>query len=68
LPFLADYELKHTQVISKDSIKRNAAVLAEREEGSIIANIKEIEKSCYSITVCDLFSNCFAIVECKRVA
>jgi len=44
LPLLKEHELKSTQVLSKDAIKRNAAVLAELEEGPIVANIEKLKK------------------------
>ena len=67
LPLLEEYELKSTQVLSKDSIKKNATVLAEREEGPIVANIEKLKKSRCTLAICDLYADPFAIVECKRV-
>ena len=67
LPFLAEHTLKSTQVLSKNSIKRNAAVLVEREVGPIVANIEKLKKSRCTLAICDLSADPFAIVECKRV-
>jgi len=67
LPLLEEHELKSTQVLSKDEIKRNAAVLVEREEGPIVANIEKLKKSRCTLAICDLSADPFAIVECKRV-
>lgn len=67
LPFLQDHVLKPTQVIGKDSIKRNAAVLVERDEGPIVANVETLKQSHCVLAICDLFAAPFAIVECKRV-
>lgn len=67
LPSLEGHKLKSTQVISKDSIKRNAAVLVERENGPIVANIETLAPSHCDLAVCELSAVPFAIVECKRV-
>ena len=67
LPLLEALELKSAQVLSKDSIKRNAAVLADGEDGPIVANIENQNKSRCTIAICDLSPEPFAIVECKRV-
>ena len=67
LPLLEGHELKFTQVLNNDLIKRNAAILVEREEGPIVANIEKLKKSGCTLTICDLSVDPFAIVECKRV-
>ena len=67
LPILAKHKLKSTQVLGKNSIKRNAAILAERESGTIVANIVKLTNSQCILNVCDLFADPFAIIECKRV-
>ena len=67
LPFLADQKLKNSQILSNNSIKRNAAVLIEMESGPIVANIETLDDSQCTLGVCDLSVNHFAIVECKRV-
>lgn len=66
-PLLAEHKLKSIKVLSKNSIKRNAAVLSERDVGPIVANIAELKKSVCTLVICDLFADPFAIVECKRV-
>lgn len=67
MPLLEKHELKQSQVLSKDSIKRNATVLVEREGGPIVANIETLKKSRCTLAICDLSADPFAIVECKRV-
>ena len=67
MPLFEERGLKSTQVLSKDSIKRNSAVLAETETGPIVANIEKLTKSHCTLAICDLLADPFAIVECKRV-
>ena len=67
LPLLEEYDLKSTQILGTDSIKRNAAVLGEREVAPIVANIEELKKSGCTLSICELSADPFAIVECKRV-
>ena len=67
LPLLEEHELKSMQVLSRDSVKRNATVLAEGEAGPIVANIEKLSKLRCSLSICDLIADPFAIVECKRV-
>ncbi len=67
LPFLNEMEVKSTQVISKNGVKRNAAVLIESESGPVIANIDALNNSCCKLTVGELSADLFAIFECKRV-
>lgn len=64
LPFLSGEQLKQVQVLSRNGIKRNAAVLVERDAGPVVANI-DIERG--RALVCELATQPFAIVECKRV-
>lgn len=67
LPLLANLELKTTQILSKDAIKRNSTVLVEVETGPIIANIVKLDELQCTLLVSDLLANPCAIVECKRV-
>ena len=67
LPLLKEIELKQTQILSSDFIKRNATVLAEKPEGPVVANIEKLRKTSCTLSVCELFVEPFAIVECKRV-
>lgn len=67
LPLLQDMEVKANQVISTDAVKRNAAVLLESESGPVVANVNSQNDSSCRITVCELASAPFAILECKRV-
>lgn len=67
LPFMGDSMVKSTQVLSKDAVKRNAAVLLENEAGPVIANVDALTDSRCGLTVCELLTDPFAILECKRV-
>ena len=67
LLFLSSTDVKATQVVSSDSVKRNAAVLAENAAGPIVANADTANARPVRVTVCELSGSPFAIVECKRV-
>ena len=67
LPFLHETSVKSTQVLSKSSMKRNAAVLIENTNGPVIANVDALDADSCVLIVCELSANPFAIFECKRV-
>ena len=67
LPFLNEETVKPIQVLSKNAVKRNAAVLIERESGPVVANIATLNESRCDLTICELSTDPFAIFECKRV-
>lgn len=67
LRFLADAPVKSTQILRKDGVKRNAAVLLENQVGPIVANLNALEASRCRLGVCQLVAAPFAILECKRV-
>ena len=67
LPFLHDTIVKSTQLLSRNLVKRNAAILAEGEGGTVVANLNALNDSDCSVTVCELCTDPFAIFECKRV-
>ena len=67
LEFLAETNVKSTQVLTTDSLKRNATLLAELDSGPVVANISALKKSRCTLTVCELSTDPFAILECKRV-
>lgn len=67
LPFLHDVDVKSTQVLSSDAVRRNAAVLVEKTTGPVIANIDTLNDSLCHLTVGELSTDPFAIFECKRV-
>ena len=67
LPFLRETSVKSTQVLTKDMIKRNSAVLTESELGPVVANVDSLDSDSCELTVCELYTNPFAIFECKRV-
>lgn len=64
LPFLSAERVAPGPVLGTDKIKRNAAVLVERGAGPVVANINT-ERG--FAVVCELATQPFAIVECKRV-
>ena len=67
LPHLAEFSLKSTQVIGKDMVKRNAAVLVETESGPVVAHLDSLDDCGCVLGICELVSEPFAIIECKRV-
>ena len=67
LPFLRGMAVKSTQVLSKDAVKRNAAILIESKTGPVIANVDTLNGSICKLIVCLLSRDPFAIFECKRV-
>lgn len=67
LPFLHETSVKSAQVLSRDSVKRNATVLVEKGTGPVVANVDILNDSSCRLTVCELFTDPFAIFECKRV-
>ena len=67
LPFLDETTVKSTQALSRDAVKRNAAVLVESETGPVIANVDTLSGSNCRLIVCELSTDPFAIFECKRV-
>lgn len=67
LPFLHETSVKSTQVLSRNAVKRNAAVLIENPTGPVVANLDEFDDASCTLTVCELSTNPFAIFECKRV-
>lgn len=67
LPILQTTNVKSSAILTTDSLKRNATVLAEHETGPVVANLDSFDDSRCILTVCELIGNPFAIVECKRV-
>ena len=65
--YLSDMELKSTQLLSSDRVKRNSCVIREQESGIIVANLDSYQESNQNITLCSLDPSPFAIFECKRV-
>ncbi len=59
--------LKSSQVLSTDLLQRNSAVLTETDDGPVIANIEDLNENGCTLSICQLGSHPFAIVECKRV-
>ena len=67
LPFLHQTDVKSTQVLSSNTVKRNAAVLIEKPTGPVVANLDTFDDASCKLTVCELSTDPFAILECKRV-
>lgn len=59
--------VKASQLLDKNGVKRNSTVLLENEAGPVIANANSFRQSSCQLTVCELSSSPFAIIECKRV-
>ena len=64
LPLMGYESFKQVQVLSSRGIKKNAAKLSETGDRLLVANL-EVERN--RVVVCDLTTQPFAIVECKRV-
>ena len=67
LPLLSDFRLKSTQIVTRNRVRRNAAVLVETEEGPIAAHIDALDLASCNLTVSELRADPLAIFECKRV-
>ena len=52
--YLSDMELKSTQLLSSDRVKRNSCVIREQESGIIVANLDSYQESNQNITLCSL--------------
>lgn len=66
-PFLRDIPVRKTELLDRYSVKRNAAILFENESRLLVANLDIVDQSGGELTICELASSPFAIVECKRV-
>ena len=64
---LNDLKLKNNQVVTRNNVKRNAAVLAELQNRLIVAHVDSLSESACDITISVLYREPFAIFECKRV-
>lgn len=64
---LRDEQVKSTQILSKDYVKRNSTVLVERKREPMVANIDSLRRTECNLVVCELSSDPFATFECKRV-
>ena len=67
LAILDDMQVKSTQVLTRDRVKRNAAVLVETEAGPLVANVDALMDDACQLILCELAAAPFAIFECKRV-
>jgi len=67
LPFLREKPVRSTQALSTDGVKRNACVIADSEEGIVVANVDDLNDAGCRVAVCELLPDPFAIFECKRV-
>ena len=60
-------ELKSTQVLSRDGVKRNACVVVDDASGIVVANVDSLDGADCRVSICELLPEPFAIFECKRV-
>ena len=67
VPSLARDSVKAVQILSRNSLKRNAALLLERTDGPVVANIEGLDQQGCTLLVCELARGPFAMFECKRV-
>lgn len=62
-----DYEVKSSSLLSMEGTMRNACVLAQGENTSLIAVLKKDNKSSLLIEITEQREEPFAMFECKRV-
>lgn len=67
IPNLPPIGKKTHHLLSTNSIQRNACVIGEGSEGPIVAHVNDLSQAACELTVCELFTDPFAIFECKRV-
>ncbi len=60
-------EIKNQSLVTRDSVMRNAAVIAERAGGFYVANLVEMSRGHCTVAITDLLNDPYAIFECKRV-
>jgi len=63
----ARYRAKLQQLLTKDRVMRNAAVIAESDRGFTTANLAGMDANGCTVALADLLDSPFAIFECKRV-
>lgn len=67
LGLLVDQKFKSTQVLSKNLVKRNSAVIHESTSCIYVADVVEYNKSRCKLEIRELRNSPLAVVECKRV-
>lgn len=67
IPQLPPGKRKAHHLLSTDGVQRNACIISVSSEGPIIAHVNELSEIACELTVCELFTDPFAIFECKRV-
>lgn len=67
LPKLPSGAKKTHQLLSREGVQRNACIISESSAGPIVTHVNDLGEDSCDLTVCELFSNPFAIFECKRV-
>ncbi len=58
---------KSNQIVTRNGIKRNAAVLLETNIDPVVAHIDSLDDSSCRLAIAELYRAPFAIFECKRV-
>jgi len=66
-PMEAGHTAKSQQLVSKDHVMRNAAVIATSDHGFTTANLSSMDAKACNVTLANLLDAPFAIFECKRV-
>ncbi len=65
IAFIQEKEIKAgSHLLSSNFLKRNSALLSDTESSLVVANL---DTNSQIATACELYSDPFAIVECKRV-
>jgi hypothetical protein len=67
LSALRGSSIRVAQVLSSDGVKRNACVISDDGTIIVVANVDHLSTASCHLSVCELKSEPFAIVECKRV-
>jgi len=62
-----EFKKTNKTLLSKNDVLRNCCVFARDKNSNLIANIKEILKEKYVISISEQSNNPYAIFECKRV-
>ena len=66
-PFLRTFIPRATQILTRDGLKRNAAILSDEGSSVVSASVDELYSTSCLLTVSEVSPQPFALVECKRV-
>ena len=66
-PSLPTSSSRTTQVLSRNGVKRNAAIIADEGASVVFASVDELSSASCLLTISEVSSQPFALFECKRV-